>query len=591
MNFFSKSMVALLCLCIHIFSAQADSWTFLIYMNGSNLESRNSFASKNIESMLSAMPKNGNINIVILTGGAKKWHSQGISEDSITYSVINSNGFKKLSSQKNTSIADSVVLANFINYGMSNFASERYSLIFWNHGAGAVTGFGYDELFDKRNMGIAELRSGIKNGIGKSGKKFSFIGFDACLMSSVELAISLSPFADYLISSQELEPGDGWDYSALLKTLGERPGIGTDSLCIKIIDSYIHFYKDNTNSLEKITLSAINLKKAKALETSFNKMSQRVLKLPQDSIVKIRAQSKVFGQPVFSAYSYDMIDVKSLFKGFSAYFPQEWNQLDAALKEAVLYNRMAGLDTAMVCGLSVYFPYDNKKMIVNLGEYYRLENMGGYIDLVKHFIDSVLTKKVEIAVTDSSNLLSNDILLKTRKIYSMLLRKEKNGKLTLLGYDSDGVKVKNRALTWNKKWIKIGGHFVCVYETVANIDALNYAVPALVNNEKAYLIITYDALNPGGVVYGMRKEIEDYIPSKGYEKIKGGDSIAFLYPIFDKSTMQESSEFIKGTAFVARTKGDIKVNISQIPEQGYIQIFCLVDIYGNRHYINLEELL
>jgi hypothetical protein len=560
-------------------------------MNGSNLESKNEFASKNIRAMLSAMPEKENINIVILTGGAKKWHSHNISEDSITYSVINSKGFKKLSVQKNESIADSIVLANFIDYGISYFAAERYSLIFWNHGTGSVTGFGYDELFDKKTMSIAELQSGIRNGLKNKKAKFSFIGFDACLMSSIELAISLSPFADYLIASQELEPGDGWDYSALLKTLNERPGIGTDSLCIRIIDSYINLYKEKEKSLEKVTLSAISLQKTKKLEKSLNQISQKaLLKIPQDSLAMIRKRSAIFGQPVFSAYSYDMVDARSLFEGFSAYFPQEWREFDNALKDAVLYNRLIGLDYAKTCGLSIYFPYDNKRTIANLGEYCRLENMGGYIGLIKGFIDNVLTKKAEIIITDSANFLSSDILLKTKKIYSMLLRREKDGKLTLLGYDSDGISFKNGKIIWNKKWIQIGGNFVCVYEKLSDIDALHYAVPALVNNEKSYLILTYDDSNPSGAIYGVRKEIDDYVPSKGYEKIKSGDSIAFLYPFFDKNTMQESDGFARGQIFAAIYKKDVKVNIAEVSEPEYIQIFCLVDIYGNMHYIGREKI-
>ncbi|MCR5235609.1 MAG: hypothetical protein K6E34_00220 [Lachnospiraceae bacterium] len=36
---------------------------------------------------------------------------------------------------------------------------------------------------------------------------FDFIGFDACLMATVETAYMLSPYADYMIASEEFEPG------------------------------------------------------------------------------------------------------------------------------------------------------------------------------------------------------------------------------------------------------------------------------------------------------------------------------------------------------------------------------------------------
>jgi hypothetical protein len=41
------------------------------------------------------------------------------------------------------------------------------------------------------------------------------IGFDACLMSMYEVAAALAPYGRYLVASELLEPGDGWDYTVL----------------------------------------------------------------------------------------------------------------------------------------------------------------------------------------------------------------------------------------------------------------------------------------------------------------------------------------------------------------------------------------
>jgi hypothetical protein len=45
--------------------------------------------------------------------------------------------------------------------------------------------------------------------------KFDIIGFDACLMAMYEVAAALHPYARYLLASQLLEPGHGWDYNSL----------------------------------------------------------------------------------------------------------------------------------------------------------------------------------------------------------------------------------------------------------------------------------------------------------------------------------------------------------------------------------------
>lgn len=45
--------------------------------------------------------------------------------------------------------------------------------------------------------------------------KIDVLGFDACLMSMYEIGSVLAPYANYLLASELLEPGTGWDYSSL----------------------------------------------------------------------------------------------------------------------------------------------------------------------------------------------------------------------------------------------------------------------------------------------------------------------------------------------------------------------------------------
>lgn len=35
------------------------------------------------------------------------------------------------------------------------------------------------------------------------------VGFDTCVMGCVEVAQALAPYADYLVASEDLEPGTG----------------------------------------------------------------------------------------------------------------------------------------------------------------------------------------------------------------------------------------------------------------------------------------------------------------------------------------------------------------------------------------------
>ncbi len=66
-------------------------------------------------------------------------------------------------------------------------------LILWDHGGGAVSGFGYDEHSNNEEdtLTIDKLKKALK----ESETKFEFIGFDACLMANIETAYSIKYYA------------------------------------------------------------------------------------------------------------------------------------------------------------------------------------------------------------------------------------------------------------------------------------------------------------------------------------------------------------------------------------------------------------
>ena len=81
--------------------------------------------------------------------------------------------------------------------------------------------------------------AGISQALSRGGVKFDFIGFDACLMATVENALMLNEYADYMIASEETEPGYGWYYTDWLNALGSNPSIPTEELGQKIVDDFV----------------------------------------------------------------------------------------------------------------------------------------------------------------------------------------------------------------------------------------------------------------------------------------------------------------------------------------------------------------
>ena len=99
--------------------------------------------------------------------------------------------------------------------------------------------------------------------------KFEFIGFDACLMATVENANMLVPHARYMFASEELEPGYGWDYTAIGQYLDSNPNCDGAELGKVVADSFYSSCAD-VWSEDSATFSITDLSKIDALIEAVN---------------------------------------------------------------------------------------------------------------------------------------------------------------------------------------------------------------------------------------------------------------------------------------------------------------------------------
>lgn len=74
---------------------------------------------------------------------------------------------------------------------------------------------GSQYVFSPALAGIAAGLAGVTNPVTGQPLKLDIIGFDACLMAMYEVGSVMAPYAHYLLASELLEPGTGWDYSSL----------------------------------------------------------------------------------------------------------------------------------------------------------------------------------------------------------------------------------------------------------------------------------------------------------------------------------------------------------------------------------------
>jgi len=131
-------------------------------------------------------------------------------------------------------------LIDFVTWAIQNYPAQKYALIMSDHGGGWTGGFSDMSAASYSDLSIPEIVSSIEQIRQNTGiDKFELIGFDACLMGQIEVFGSLYPYSNYMVASEEVEPGYGWSYAAWLAQLAQNPSVNGDGLSQAIISTYV----------------------------------------------------------------------------------------------------------------------------------------------------------------------------------------------------------------------------------------------------------------------------------------------------------------------------------------------------------------
>ena len=347
--------------------------TIMIYMVGSDLESSYGNASLDMDEMEAAGVDTAHNNVIVYAGGASEWQDHGLSGDDCTTLLLTEEGFAPLDTYPSENMGDPLTLSSFMNYCFDFFPADSYSLILWDHGGGPVLGYGVDENYNDL-LTLDELAEALGDSVGAHQTKLEWIGFDACLMSSLEVASVLAPYARYMIASQETEPGWGWNY-AFLSTLSDKV-ISGDEMGEYIVDSYMDYgeyvFDTYPRLYSDLTLSCIDLdayaEAEEALDTYFAELDTSLDVQNYPRLVRNRAKVRDFGS-YSSDMNYGMVDVLHLLELLG-------DDSDTAKAATVaIENCIAYSDTNMenAGGISICYPYqtdaDYRDACIEMQEY------------------------------------------------------------------------------------------------------------------------------------------------------------------------------------------------------------------------------
>ncbi len=327
--------------------AAAKTVTVMVYMCGTDLESEGGMATSDIEEMANATLSD-NVRVILETGGTSRWQNDLIKSNTNQRFRIKQGGLQTLDKNLGQqSMVEPETLASFIQFCKSEYPADRYILVLWDHGGGSLTGYGYDEIFPGDSMSLDEINAALKSG----GVQFDAIGFDACLMATLETALVTEQYADYLIASEAVEPGTGWYYTNWLSSLSADPAIPTLDLGKEIIDDYVKQSGSSQTTLSMMDLAELNGTVPAAFTAFASSTSDLISNNEFTKVADARSGSKDFS----TSSKINQIDLIHFAQNLAT---PEATALADALTGCVKYNRNS-TNISHANGVSIYFPYQS----------------------------------------------------------------------------------------------------------------------------------------------------------------------------------------------------------------------------------------
>ncbi len=342
----------------------SDKWTVMVYLCGTDLETKAGAASFNLYEMLSA-EFSDSVDLVIETGGTQKWQTEELSDsfdgvdrirsDELGYYSIKDHKLIFEKSEAQASMGEPETLSGFISWCAQNHPADKYMLILWDHGGGSCGGVCCDELYEMDSLSVSELREAVTD----ADVPIEVIGFDACLMASLETAEALQGYGHYMVASEEIEPGSGWDYIKMLEELSADPGMDGLELGKGIADGFMEKCV-LFESGDMITLSVTDLTRIPALTASFRDYAAEML-LSTEEPARLRAismsaaKAENYGGNTNSEGYTDMVDLGDLLDHTDDLLNWSADRVTKALNDAVKYE-VHGKNRKYANGISVFYP-------------------------------------------------------------------------------------------------------------------------------------------------------------------------------------------------------------------------------------------
>lgn len=215
------------------------------------------------------------------------------------------------------------------------------------------------------------------------GGKLDLIFSDTCLNGMIEVVEQLRPFANVIVGSEDLEPGDGWDYERLFRAMTAKPPTTAAAWGTTAVDAFEAGYRGRPGE-HPCTLAAF--RSQSKITDRFADLVKAATPLGRDGYLMlngVRGQSQGFAR----RDTYDIRDFATLVAGEAqGAVKAAANDLVAAFDDACIRSVALGDDVKDARGLAFWFPSDKRAFRDNAGTYRKLE-----FDRTVHWADYLAT--------------------------------------------------------------------------------------------------------------------------------------------------------------------------------------------------------
>jgi Clostripain family len=205
------------------FPQPTKSWTVMVYIDGDN--SLEAYVTKDIDSELSALGSNANVNVVCLADRGPKVDAAdgGWTDTKLFYCTqgMTATPANAVADWGERDMGDKQTLIDFVNWTKTNCPATNYLLAFWDHGYmwmpnayNFVDETSGDYLNDDEQ--VAAMQAAGPVGV---------VAWDCCQRQLIEMAANWQPFAKAMAGSESYTNWEGIQYDAVIAAIRANPAM------------------------------------------------------------------------------------------------------------------------------------------------------------------------------------------------------------------------------------------------------------------------------------------------------------------------------------------------------------------------------